>query len=344
MTPIYPGDFGGHAPGPDAKARDLARQWVVRQDRGLSPAEQAEFDRWRQADPRHEIAWHDAHAVWGLLDAATEHRAAPAPSRPARAWPAWLAAGVGLAAALAVAYVGWWRAPSPATQPAAAVATVVAAADVRVQRLADGTTVYLRPGAEVTVQFTNAVRRVLLVRGTAHFDVAKNAEWPFVVRAGTVEVRAVGTAFNVFVQSDAVQVSVTEGKVRVTPDQAAMEASDASAPLVQAGERAVVSRPDRARPTVSVAPMNPQELAEATAWHQGLVPLKGATLRQVVDDLGRRTGRLIVIADPELEGLEVGGSLSSDLQPEDFVFLLESRLGFKSERAPDGTLTLRKGR
>jgi transmembrane sensor len=342
MTPIYPGDFGGHAPGPDAKARDLARQWVVRQDRGLSPAEQAELDRWRQADPRHEIAWHDSQAVWGLLDAAAGQRAAPAPSRPSRTWPSWLAAGVGLAAALAVAYVGWWRGPSLAPKPAAAV--VANAAEVRVQRLADGTTVYLRPGAEVTVQFTNAVRRVLLVRGTAHFDVAKNSDWPFVVRAGTVEVRAVGTAFNVLVQSDAVQVSVTEGKVRVTPDQAATEASDTAAPLVLAGERAVVSRPDRARPTVRVAAMNPQELAEATAWHQGLLPLKGATLRQVVDELGRRTGRQIVIADPELEGLEVGGSLSSDLQPEDFVFLLESRLGFKSERAPDGTLTLRQGR
>jgi transmembrane sensor len=336
MTPIYPGEFGGHAPGPDEKTRDLARQWVVRKDRGLSPAEQSEFDRWRQADPRHEFAWDDARAVWGLLDAAAGHRASAVPPRARRSWPAWLAAGVGLAASLAVAYVAWWPPVSlgPETE-------ITSSTEVRMQRLSDGTTVYLRPGAEVTVQYTNAERRLLLLRGTAHFDVAKNAEWPFIVRAGTVEVRAVGTAFNVFLQGEAVEVSVTEGKVKVTPDQAAPDA--AAVPLVQAGERAVVSKSDRARPSVRVSPMSPQEMAEATSWNQPLMPLNGSTLAQLAEDYRLRTGRRIVIADPEIGQIQFGGALPGD-DPEGFVWLLQSKFGIESERTADGTLVLRKAR
>src|SRR5437660_1453063 len=64
------------------------------------------------------------------------------------------------------------------------------------QILADGSVVELKSGAEIAVDFTGAYRRVALKRGEAHFQVAHQSR-PFVVTAGPIEFRAVGTAFAV---------------------------------------------------------------------------------------------------------------------------------------------------
>ena len=71
---------------------------------------------------------------------------------------------------------------------------IAAAVGYESRALDDGTVVELNGGAEIEVQFTAAERRLRLVRGEAHFQVAKNPLRPFVVEAGGVAVRAVGTA------------------------------------------------------------------------------------------------------------------------------------------------------
>ncbi len=79
--------------------------------------------------------------------------------------------------------------------------------------LADGSVAELNASSEIKVNYTPADRRVQLVRGEAHFTVAKNKERPFWVQAGTVKVRAVGTAFDVRITEREIDVLVTEGKV-----------------------------------------------------------------------------------------------------------------------------------
>lgn len=81
--------------------------------------------------------------------------------------------------------------------------------------LEDGSVVELKDDAELALAFTDGVRRVILRRGEAHFAVAKNPNRPFVVEAGGIEVRAVGTAFAVRHRARAIEVVVTEGRVAV---------------------------------------------------------------------------------------------------------------------------------
>jgi ferric-dicitrate binding protein FerR (iron transport regulator) len=91
--------------------------------------------------------------------------------------------------------------------------TVVRRPDV--QKLPDGTRVELNAGTEFVVEFTPGVRAVRLVRGEALFAVPKNPARPFVVGAGAVSVRAVGTAFAVRHGAAVVGVLVTEGRIAV---------------------------------------------------------------------------------------------------------------------------------
>lgn len=325
---------------PDRTIKAAAQAWVLRHDRGLTPAETEEFNTWLEADPKHAEAWEQSSGIWSQLDLLSANAAEfTAPARARRPWAGWMA-GAAAAAAIAVAYFGWW---APGAQSSAASSpAIIASAETRVVNLADGTTVTLKAGSELAERFTPEERRVVLVRGEARFEVTKNKARPFVVRAGTVEVRAVGTAFNVQLQPAAVEVRVTEGQVRVSPDQPAGTVVSASGqPLVSAGERAVVDLAPNAPAKVQVFPMDAGQMTAAQAMEDPLLRLGGSTLEELAAEFQRRNGRLIIIADPELKKIQVGGQIRGD-NLDGFVRLLEDNYGIKSERSSDGNIILRK--
>ena len=81
-------------------------------------------------------------------------------------------------------------------------------------QLADGTRVWLNAGTSLRypVVFSGQERRVEL-RGEGYFEVAKDSASPFVVSVNGVDVRVLGTSFNVSAYSDEVVTTLVEGKV-----------------------------------------------------------------------------------------------------------------------------------
>ena len=49
--------------GPDDSIRETAARWLADREAGLSPAQAAELQRWRDADPRHERIQHEQFAT-----------------------------------------------------------------------------------------------------------------------------------------------------------------------------------------------------------------------------------------------------------------------------------------
>ena len=199
--------------------------------------------------------------------------------------------------------------------------------------LSDGTVVQLNTGGEVRERFTAATRHVTLTRGEAHFAVAKNPTRPFIVQAGSLQVRAVGTAFNINLQSAAVDVIVTEGRVQLTtgtPD----------APALNAGERATLRRAADG-PTLVVARIDAAAITQTLAWREPLMRLGGATLAELAAEFERATGRRLVLADPALADLRFGGRFRAD-DIDGFTHLLATTLDLDVERAADGAIVLRK--
>lgn len=309
--------------------RATAARWTVRRDRGLSAQEAIEFELWLAADERHAAALRRASEAWQRLDRITDNVAGPvlaeARRQRCRRRTAWLTFGVA-AAALVVAFLHL-AGGSPAAVP-------------RRFALADGTIVHLNAGAELRERFSPAERRVALLRGEAHFSVTRDTARPFVVQAGGVAVRAVGTAFNVHLQSAAVEVLVTEGTVRV--DRAAAAVAVARLPLLGAGQRAVVAlAPESPAAAAIVTRPSPEEIAQALAWQEPLLRLQGSTLAEVAAELERRTGRRIVLGDPTLGSLRVGGRLRGD-DPDGFARVVAATLDLEVESAADGMIVLRK--
>ena len=82
--------------------------------------------------------------------------------------------------------------------------------------LSDGSTLLLNTNSRVTVDFSDDVRNIVLLKGEAHFEVAHDTTRPFTVTAGNNTVTAVGTAFNMqYVDDNAFELVVTDGKVLV---------------------------------------------------------------------------------------------------------------------------------
>ena len=79
--------------------------------------------------------------------------------------------------------------------------------------LAEGSVVVLNTNSQIKVDYDQQYRDIRLLQGEAHFTVARNSERPFRVYAGVGRVQAVGTAFSVYLKDNAVNVTVTEGRV-----------------------------------------------------------------------------------------------------------------------------------
>lgn len=329
---------------PDAVA-EAAAAWTLRHDRGLSAAEQDEFSQWLAADPRHRDAWAEHRWGWDELDRLAGLQASVQavpdpdllqPHRPARRWRYWpqvLAA----AAALALAAVVWWPArPAESVPPSYALA-----APIEERTLDDGTVVALNRGAMLETAFSASERRVHLVRGEANFAVAKNPARPFVVQAGGVEVRAVGTAFNVRLDPKAVEVIVTEGTVAV--DSRAPQVPrplEVPARLVTVGERAVVALgPVVGEPVV--AAVGPEEQARALAWQPRLLDFTATPLAEIVAEFNRRNPVRLTLGDPALRAFQLSATIRSD-NVEGFVRLLESDFGMQVEWRGETEIVLRR--
>jgi transmembrane sensor len=344
-------------PNPSSAAiEDAAITWLTERDDGFSPAREREFAQWLRADPRHAATVARLEQTLGLLGELPEFRSdintafdraapvlafppasaeqptlAPAPRRWSRAF-AW----AGLAAALALgSFVGW-----RALQPSPEIHFTTTVAGYERARLDDGSTLELNAASAVRVQFTAAERHVQLESGEAHFAVAHDTARPFIVSAGGIAVRAVGTAFNVrYTSGGDIEVTVTEGKVRVGQSGPASSAAE-SAPLVSAGQRIVL--PHHAPPP-TVEQVDPATLRAALAWQSRLADFAEAPLADVIARFNARSRIQLLIADEPLADRRIGGTFALD-EAEAFVRLLERDGEIVGERRGETEIHLRRAR
>jgi transmembrane sensor len=177
------------------------------------------------------------------------------------------------------------------------------------------------------------------------FKVARNAARPFVVAAGGVEVRAVGTAFSVDLGTNAVDVLVTEGKVAVAMAPAEAALIDAAQPkpeplLVGAGHGASVSK-SAPQPESESRPVSAADLQSRLAWRSLRLKFSGTPLIEPVALLNRHNRVQFTIEDPELARTRVSGIFGA-VNTDAFVRLLESSFDVQSERRRPEEIVLRR--
>lgn len=322
------------------KIEDAAAKWVARRDAGLSPAEARELQSWIDADPRHRAALDLYDSAWAALAKPAQSGAGAELERHLTTFAVRrrrrIAAGSAALAVLLALNFAWWNPARRAPDSAAPSAIVRAPAR---QVLPDGSIVELKGNAQIVADYSASWRRVRLREGEAHFSVQKDSARPFIVSAGGIDVRAVGTAFSVQLGRTSVDVLVTDGRVAVDrspPELAPAEMSSATTPLatVAAGRRVVVEiAPSVAIP--EVRGVSPVELGERLAWRSPRLEFTRAPLAEAValfNQHASSSAARLVIADSTVAAMRVSGVFRPD-NTEAFVLLLEGAFGVKAERS-----------
>lgn len=320
-----------------------AAAWIVRRDRGLEARETEEFDRWCRADVRHGVMLGEREREWRRFDAlglASVARDRPGRRACSMLWR--LAIPVGIAAAAGLIWLTL-RSPDPAssTAPELLGANPALASLVPEQRLflADGSVVDLASGASIEVALGAGERRIRLNRGAAHFAVAREAERPFVVVTETdVEVRALGTSFDVWLEPTKVDVRVVSGRVQVKAAASGGETSRGDGISVLAGGQRVVVTTDR-RQAPRIETVTPSSAATSLP---GRYEFDRTPLVRVVAELNRRGDIWFFVDDAELSELPIYASFRAD-NVDAFVRLLEGTGEMAVERE-GGIVRLRRRR
>lgn len=298
-------------PGPDDPAGDAAIEWVVRLRAGpLSAVERAAFDRWLAEDAKNAAAFEDVMRMYGHLAGMSPVRTRRAASGPRRRLAS-AAAAAALAATVALALC------FDALTLRLRADHLAGVGERKSVALSDGSRVELDSGAAIAVRYSGAERRLVLLSGEAWFEVTPDPRRPFIVEAADGTVTALGTAFDVALDTAGARVTVTEHRVSVSSGGAAITVEEGQ----QSGfERDLVARaPERV------------DVGAATAWRRGKLIVSGKPLGEVLATIGRYRRGYVYCLDPSICASRVSGVFGSD-DPLRSLQEIEASLGLRAIR------------
>jgi transmembrane sensor len=250
-----------------------------------------EFRAWLGAADEHRRAFERCTEVWQAVPRLTLANAFTTSKRHSRNPWRWA-----IAAMAGVLLAGTFLWP-------AGDAYTTGIGEYRQVMLADGSRLSLNTATTLRVHLDNAQREIEVVQGEALFEVAKDPDRPFVVRAGGHQVRVLGTVFTVRrlpATSDALAVTLLEGQVEVSTQN-----STAALPnpvVLQPGQRLDLGG------AKTTAHLDRAPVDTATAWTRQQVALDDVSLPEAVAEMNRYSRRQIVLEpDPRLAPLRVSG-------------------------------------
>lgn len=256
----------------------------------------------------------------------------------------WLA-GAAMVAALAGAWLlnGYWSSANDLR---------TAVGEQRSVTLADGSVVFLNTNSELRLRWSARERHIDLLRGEARFQVARNAERPFIVATQEASVRAVGTVFNVRTGEATTQVAVLEGRVEVNAIPTQVDAAANSLHidghdgetqpthmrpdlLLAAGQRAAVT-------SLGVEPDVGPPIERVAAWTERRLVFRGDPLSAVIAEFNRYRPQALVLDDSSLARIRINGVFELD-DPASLVAYLRNFESVRVEQRTDGSEHLSRG-
>ncbi|CAM4131511.1 FecR family protein [Paracidovorax anthurii] len=255
------------------------------------------------------------------------------------------AAGTGTALAALLAAGLWWADPAWHRDTLA-----TAVGERRTARLPDGSEVRLHSRSRLEVALHVRSRRLALPEGEASFEVA-HAAWhrwlpwlqrPFTVQAGAVQVRDIGTVFQVRRQAEApsaapgrTDVTVLQGRVSVRPLRG-------GAPAVELAAGETLHVPDAVPPGTDLPEplgLDAAALAAATSWREGRLLLEGTPLAEAVAEMQRHRAAPILLADEHAAHLRISGAFDLD-RIDQLIDLLPRLAPVAVHRQEDGRVVI----
>lgn len=169
--------------------------------------------------------------------------------------------------------------------------------------LSDNTVVWLNSGSRLVYPtlFKGKTREVLLF-GEAYFEVSKNPEMPFIVMTSDLEIRVLGTQFNIsaYTEDDVIQTVLKEGSVAIRRKDAGFFENDV---VIKPNQLASFNK------STSNTKIYEVEADYYTLWTKGLMSFEETELIRVIKKVERFYNISVNISDPQKKIMRISGKL-----------------------------------
>lgn len=193
-------------------------------------------------------------------------------------------------------------------------------------QLPDGTRVWLNSCTtlEYAENYGHSNRSIYL-DGEAYFEVAKNKDLPFVVKANGIDVKAIGTAFNVSAYMEDSQLTTTlfNGKVAVQPTLTKQEV------LLEPNQVAVY---DKSRNKIEVVPYDKKLFAQ---WRGGFLSFKMMYLQDITKLLERNYNVVFRYENQGIKKLRFSGSFRNNEDLSEILNVIKTNTGIRYQILKD---------
>jgi transmembrane sensor len=339
-----------------AAIAEQAGDWFVGNDEGLPDVQDsADLAAWLKTSPVHieeflgvsviardlrEARTHPDYSLEAILararaeDEPPVHPFGQPPSNAARVGASrrWRTATVAMAACVLLSiglFLTWNGGPNrhPTTSDGmTALHFETRHGEQLTRRLADDSVLHLNTDSAITIRYGKHERVAVLTSGEAHFEIAHEPERAFRVLAGSVEVRDLGTKFDVRLGRDSTVVTVVEGEVAVGPSTLTGRPAGPWT-NVQVGADQQITIANGIWPPAKAVVVDAQR---ATAWLHRQIAFNHEPLENVAAEFNRYASKPIEIVTPGLQKLEISGVFTTD-DPAAFIAFLRSMEGVQIE-------------
>lgn len=312
--------MSGHSDIPQHRAdlTDDAAGWLAALDAGS--ADVAAFEAWRDADVRHAVAFAEVAGTWrdldGLRASQDAIRRPPLPqtisrsvARPSRRQ---ILRASGSIAAVAVVGGG--------------IAYRASARDTAETRIGQRLSVAVTSGIALDLNTdsrvywrTAAPVRLWLDRGEIALRLAADHPLQLLTPGGQFQLEP--GVYNARMRGAGCELAVLAGGIS---SGSATRIGSGEVALVTAGQVSIQARDD---------------IAGVAAWQHDTLVLTGESLDYAVAEMNRYLTNKIVVGDPALSRLRVGGSFATT-KPEEFLHALRSSFGIRATAGPVGGIVL----
>ncbi|MFD2165990.1 FecR family protein [Thalassotalea euphylliae] len=334
------------------KRLEQASLWIAKVDRELSNKEKDALQAWLAESEENLACFVELAKLWDKMDDLSRLADIfPKPQWQAkkRKWPVAMAASFAAVCALVMTFLLY----QPASEDmviASQKSYQTKVGESQTIQLSDASTLVLNTDSFVQVSYTKNARVLNLVRGEIHIDVAHDKERPLSVMAQGKVIQAVGTAFNVEVKDELVELIVTEGKVRIAEN----ETQDIAVALKQLSERLpvesvavkqgekidLVTDTETASAAEQVEKMDEVAIAANLSWQRGNLIFRGEALDDVLTEISRYTdiefelANDIALSDIKVAGMFKTGDVSGLLN------VLNTSFDIQHEKLANGKVRL----
>ncbi|MFT7008372.1 MAG: transmembrane sensor [Colwellia sp.] len=327
---------------------DEASIWLVRLDNGnLSEQSRKELKTWLSVDKRHPIAlramtdiWDDMDEVLMLINDDSSKNISFGSLLKPIFQPVMLAASVSF-----LAIIIWLAMPTNMNMQKNSYATLIG--QQITTTFDDGSIIHLNTNSRIETQFSDEKRIIKLIKGEALFEVAHDPNRPFIVYAGDRLVQAIGTKFVIHLKSENIQVTVTDGKVKMSKVALNTKLTDIEElnnttikkndVYIAKGEKVIVVTDQ----VPKLTRIKPESIKRELSWIDGKLIFVNEELFDVIQEINRYVDIEIVLKDPSLHKTKISGRFNLE-DSEALIEAIEISFNMKSQQLGSNKILLTK--